>query len=58
MIKKILSSHEKKDHPICRHDLPSGAYTIMGFIMELTESPKLHISFGSPCKTGFSKLEF
>jgi len=57
-IKKILSSHDVKEHPICRHDLPSGAYTNMGFIMELSESPKLHISFGSPCKTDFSRYEF
>jgi len=58
MIKKILSSHEVMDHPICRHDLPSGAYTNMGLIMELSKSPKLHISFGPPCKTAFCKYEF
>jgi len=58
MIKKILRSHDVKEYPICRHDLPSGAYTNMGFIMELSESPKLNISFGTPCKTDFSKYEF
>ena len=58
MIKKILSSHDVKEHPICRHDLPSGAYTNMGLIMELSKSPKLHISFGPPCKTDFSQYEF
>jgi len=58
MIKKILSSHDVKDHPICRHDLPSGAYTNMGLIMELSKPPKLHISFGTPCKTEFSLYEF
>ena len=58
MIKKILSSHEEMDHPICRHNLPSGAYTNMGLIMEPSKSPKLHISFGPPCKTAFCKYEF
>ena len=58
MIKKILRSHDPKEYPICRHDLPSGAYTNMGLIMELSESPKLNISFGTPCKTDFSKYEF
>ena len=58
MIKKILSSHNVKDYPICRHDLPSGAYTNMGLIMELSKPPKLHISFGAPCKTEFSLYEF
>ncbi len=58
MIKRILRSHDPKEHPICRHDLPSGAYTNMGVIMELSKSPKLHISFGPPCKTDFSIYEF
>ncbi len=58
MIKKILSSHDVKEHPICRHDLPSGAHTNMGLIMELSKSPKLHISFGAPCKAEFSLFEF
>ena len=57
-IKKILCSHDVKDHPICRHDLPSGANTNMGIIMELSKPPKLHISFGAPCRTEFSLYEF
>ena len=40
------------------HNLTSGANTNMGLIMELSESPKLHISFGPPCKTEFSIYEF
>ncbi len=58
MIKRILRSHDPKEHPICRHDLPSGVYTNMGLIMELSKSPKLHISFGTPCKTDFSIYKF
>ena len=57
MIKKILSSHKVKDYPICRHNLP-GRNTNMGLIMELDKSPKLHISFGPPCRTEFSIYGF
>jgi predicted choloylglycine hydrolase len=57
-IKKILGAHDVKDYPVCCHDIPSGAQTNMGIIMELSKSPKLHISFGVPCKTEFSTYEF
>ena len=58
MIKKILSAHDVKDCPVCCHNLPSGEHTNMGLIMELSKSPKLHISFGPPCKTEFSIYGF
>jgi predicted choloylglycine hydrolase len=57
-IKKILSSHDEEDYPICCHNLPSEVYTNTCFIMELSKSPKLHISFGPPCKTEFVIFEF
>jgi isopenicillin-N N-acyltransferase like protein len=58
-IKKILSSHDTPDDPVCRHrrDDQNGM-TNFSFIMELGNDPCLHIASGPPCMTEFRTFNF
>lgn len=55
-IKDVLSTH-----PVCRHGELEGRYdhyTIGCLIMELGETPRLHIAPGPPCATPFQTFSF
>jgi len=57
-IKGILSSHGENAQ-LCRHeDDPLGSMTTYCTIMELTQHPRLHITFGPPCRETFNIVEF
>ncbi len=58
-IKSILGSHDPPEYPVCRHKRPGKeAMTNVCTIMELTDSPRLHIASGPPCMTEFTTFEF
>lgn len=55
-IKDVFSTH-----PVCRHGELEGRYdhyTIGCLIMELTDSPRLHVAAGPPCSTPFQTFCF
>jgi isopenicillin-N N-acyltransferase like protein len=58
-VKKILSSHDTPDDPICRHrrDDQNGM-TNFSFIMEFGSEPRIHIASGPPCMTEFRTFNF
>ncbi len=58
-IKSILSSHDDPDNPICNHKRQKrGAFTAGCLIMELSETPVLHLAPGPPCSTEFETFRF
>jgi isopenicillin-N N-acyltransferase like protein len=58
-IKKLLSTHDTPDDPVCRHrrDDQNGM-TNFSFIMELSSEPRFHIASGPPCMTEFRTFTF
>jgi len=59
-VKSILSSHDDPKNPICRHKKINGsaAFTAGCLIMELSNSPVLHLAPGPPCLTKFRTQKF
>ncbi len=58
-VKEILSSHDYSDHPICVHKGSKGVVmTNFCLIMELTNSPKMHLTGGPPCSSEFKTYYF
>ncbi len=59
-IKSALSSHDDPKNPVCRHKPKdgSGGFTVGCLIMELSNSPKLHLAPGPPCSTEFKIFKF
>ncbi len=58
-IKAALSTHG--EHPICRHhtsDDPQGGMTNYTMIMELSETPVLHLAGGPACYSMFWRFKF
>jgi isopenicillin-N N-acyltransferase-like protein len=56
--KTILSSHDG-NAPLCRHeDDPHGSMTTYSVIMECSNRPALHVSFGPPCREEYRTFEF
>jgi len=57
-VKTILSSHGE-NAPLCRHeDDPYGSMTTYSIIMECSNRPALHVSFGPPCREEYQTIEF
>lgn len=57
-IKGILSLHGENAQ-ICRHeDDPLGSMTTYCTIMELSQHPRLHVTFGPPCRETFHVVDF
>lgn len=58
-IKKILSSHDSDEHPICQHKRMQHKYMTLGCsIMVLSGEPELHFAPGPGCKTKFEVFDF
>ena len=58
-VKKILSSHDSDEHPICRHKgKDKGFMTIGCSIMVLSDEPEFHFAPGPGCKTKFEAFDF
>jgi len=59
-IKKILSSKDDPQNPVCREKRADGGggFTAGGLIMDLSEKPVLHLAPGPPCTTGFQTYTF
>ena len=58
-IKEILSSHDYTDYPICVHKGSKGVImTNFSLIMELSNSPKIHLTGGPPCISEFKTYTF
>ena len=58
-IKKVLSTHDTLDDPVCRHKRDDqNGMTNFSFIMELEQEPCLHIASGPPCMTEFRTFNF
>jgi len=58
-IKKILSSHDSDEYPICRHKgTHKGFMTIGCSIMVLSDKPEFHFAPGPGCKTKFEVFDF
>jgi len=58
-VKEILSSHDYSDYPICIHKGSKGVtMTNFGLIMELSDSPKMHLTGGPPCISEFKTYNF
>ncbi len=56
--KALLSSHGAQAQ-LCRHeDDPYGSMTTYCMVMELEARPRLHVSFGPPCREAFHTYEF
>jgi hypothetical protein len=56
--KGILSFHGENVQ-ICRHeDDPLGSMTLYCTVMELSQHPRLHVTFGPPCRETFHALDF
>jgi hypothetical protein len=57
-VKTILSRHGEKAQ-ICRHeDDPDGSMTTYSTIMECSDHPRMHVSFGPPCREEYQTFEF
>jgi isopenicillin-N N-acyltransferase-like protein len=58
-VKAILSSHDSKDIPVCRHAGAEPLYsTAAGMIMELSSKPALHLAQAHPCEAEFKRFSF
>lgn len=58
-VKEILSSHDYSDHPICVHKGSKDVImTNFSLIMELSNSPKMHLTGGPPCISEFKTYTF
>ena len=58
-IKSILSSHDSPQYPVCRHKgKPTDGMAFAAVIMELAESPRMHVAPGPPCSTEFETFHF
>ena len=56
---KALFSTHGEDAQLCRHeDDPHGSMTTYCMVMELDESPRLHVSSGPPCREPFHVFSF
>jgi isopenicillin-N N-acyltransferase like protein len=57
-VKTILRSHGE-NIPLCRHeDDPYGSMTTYSIIMECSNRPALHVSFGPPCREEYQTFDF
>ena len=58
-VKGILSSHDSKDMPVCRHAGSEPLYsTAASMIMELSSHPTLHLAQAHPCEATFEQFSF
>jgi isopenicillin-N N-acyltransferase like protein len=58
-VKAILSSHDSKEVPVCRHaGAEPSISTAAGMIMELSSQPVLHLSQAHPCEAEFKRFSF
>lgn len=57
-IKKILTSRDDPQHPVCRAAGKDGFYTWSSTIMVLSERPEFHVTIGPPDGAGYEKLSF
>jgi hypothetical protein len=55
--KQILCSHDSEEYPVCRHD-PSGNITTFSLVMELSESPVMHMAPGPGCTRQYRAYGF
>jgi isopenicillin-N N-acyltransferase-like protein len=57
-VKGLLSSHGARAQ-LCRHEDDAwGSMTTYAMIMELDGTPRLHVSFGPPCREPFQTFDF
>ncbi len=57
-VKTILRFHAE-NASLCRHeDDPNGSMTTYSVIMECSDHPILHVSFGPPCREEYQTFEF
>ncbi len=56
-VKAVLSNRDHSEYPICRPhapDNPDASYTAASLVMELAETPVLHLAPGPPCEIPYT----
>jgi isopenicillin-N N-acyltransferase like protein len=55
----ILSAHDSRTNPVCRHSSPDNPWMTIGTsILVLNEHPQLHFCPGPPCSSAFTIFKF